>query len=390
MAVLAALVSTGPFATNAYMPALPDVRTAFEATLAQAQVTVSLPMLVFAFALVVCGPATDRFGRRPVLLAGVACFVIGSAIAFLANSLMALALGRAVQLIGGATGLIVSRAIVSDTYAGARATRVITALGLVSLVGHAMAPLITGYVVLHGGWRPIFAGLWALGMLLGFVAWRTLPESQVQREPATETSARTGGLKALLSPGFVGGTLEIALLYASFSAFTALAPHIMVHAYGGDAAQYGRYYVVVPLGFIIGGLLLLFRLKEAAAERVIGSGLIIVTVAPAIGVICALCGVLHPFALFVPMGFLCFGHALVVPNISVRSVARVAERAGTGWGVLTFTQHFGAAAAVQLTGGLRTNSPVPVLGLCVAAGLLAAFVRWFTRRVDPEVASARR
>jgi DHA1 family bicyclomycin/chloramphenicol resistance-like MFS transporter len=382
MAVLAALVSTGPFATNAYMPALPDVRTAFEATLAQAQVTVSFPMLVFAFALVVCGPATDRLGRRPVLLAGLGCFIVGSAIAFAATSLMLLAVGRAIQLIGGATGLIVSRAIVSDTYVGARATRVITALGLVSLVGHALAPLITGYVVLHSGWRPIFAGLWAVGVLLGVIAWRTLPESRPQIKAQDESSARSGGLKGLLSAPFIGGTLAIALLYACFSAFAALAPHIMVHAYGGDAAQYGRYYVVVPAGFIVGGLLLLLKLKESATDRVIAAGLVVVTLAPAIGVLLAMRGVLHPLALFLPMGCVCFGHALVVPNLSVKTVARVAERVGTGWGVLTFTQHFAAAAAVQLTGGLRTNSPVPILGLCFIAGALAAFLRWTTRPSD--------
>ncbi|GEM_PF-379603 len=378
MIALAALVSTGPFATNAYLPALPAARATFDASLAQAQFTVAFPMLVFAIALVVCGPASDRFGRRRVLLVGLACFIIGSAMAFAASSLTMLAFGRAVQLVGGAAGLIVTRAIVSDTYAGARAARVITALGMVSLLGHAIAPPLAGYVVLHGGWRPIFAGLCVLGALLALVVLRTLPDSRSIR-PGVGVDSRNGGLRALLSSRFVTGTLTVALLYASFSAFAALAPHIMLHAYGGDAAEYGRYYIIVPVGFIAGGLLLL-KLKHVAAEHAVATGFLVLTVAPVIGVGLALSGMAHPLTFFLPMAGVCFGHALVIPTVSVRAVAQVAERVGTAWGVLTFTQHFTAALVVQLTSGLQTSSPVPVLGICAVVGACMGVLHWMNSR----------
>jgi Arabinose efflux permease len=379
MALLAALVAIGPFATNAYLPALPAARAAFDATLAQAQATVSLPMLVFALALVVCGPASDRFGRKAVLLAGVACFVVGSAVAMAATSLRLLAAGRAIQLIGGAAGLIVTRAIISDRYSGARATRAITALGVVALVGHAIAPPLGGYVVVHAGWRPIFAGMCALGVLLGILVWAILPETAAPAvQPAQRQSRAGGALTALVSTKFVTGALEVAFLYGSFAAFAALAPHIMLHAYGGDSAEYGRYYTVVPVGFIVGGLLML-KLRHAVSERTVAIGFCIVTVAPIVALALAQFGLRHPWAFFLPIACVCFGHSLVLPNVSVRTVSQVPERAGTAWGVLTFTQHFTAALAVQVTSGLPTRSPVPLLAILTAVGACIGALHWLCR-----------
>lgn len=372
MVLLAALVSIGPFATNAYLPALPAVREAFGSTLVQAQFTVALPMLVFALALVVCGPASDRFGRKPVLLAGLGCFVTGSALALCAPSLTWLAIGRGIQLIGGAAGLIVTRAIVSDRYSGARAARAITALGMVSLVGHAIAPPLGGYIVLYAGWRPVFGLMCVLGVLLVVLTWRVVSVHRQPQSHAAEAAPPAAG-GGFLSAKFIAGTLEIAFLYASFSAFAALAPHVMLHAYGGDAAEYGRYYMMVPAGFIVGGLLML-KLKRGIPERAIAAGFVILIFAPAVGLALTMFEVASPLAFFLPMAGVCFGHSLVIPTVSVRTVSQVAERAGTGWGVLTFTQHFTAALAVQITSSLPTDSPAPVLAICVAIGASCALL----------------
>ena len=137
--LLAFIVTIGSVATNIYIPALPVVREYFGSTVAHAQATFSIALLTFAIGMLFWGPFADRYGRRRAILAGVGLMAAGSIVCLFAPSLAWLIVGRGVLAFGTATGIAVSRTIVSDLYPDSMA-RMLAQLAIFAVVSSASAP----------------------------------------------------------------------------------------------------------------------------------------------------------------------------------------------------------------------------------------------------------
>src|SRR5688572_30560952 len=185
LTLLAAISATGPVALNIYLPALPSVQQEFAASVPDVQWSLSLALIAYASGLLLCGPLSDRFGRRPVLLGGIAVFLFGVVMCLFAASLQWLVAGRCVQAIGTAAGLIVSRAIVADLYPREKMAGMIASLTMVMVIGPTVAPSIGGWLVVQFGWRSLFVFLLGVGVAILWATWRYLPETRgEQTHPA--------------------------------------------------------------------------------------------------------------------------------------------------------------------------------------------------------------
>lgn len=163
--LLAAICVAGPVALNIYLPALPEVQRAFGATVPEVQLSLTTGLLVFAAGLLIYGPLSDRFGRRPVVLSGLGIFLLGTLLCLTAPTLEWLIAGRAVQSLGMAAGLTVARAIVSDLYPRESMARMIAYLTMAMVIGPTISPSIGGVLVVQFGWRSVFIFLLAAGLL---------------------------------------------------------------------------------------------------------------------------------------------------------------------------------------------------------------------------------
>ena len=176
--LLAAIITLGSIATNMYIPALPAVRAYFDAGVAEVQATFAVALVTFAVGILVWGPISDRFGRRPTILAGIAIVAVGATIGLTAQSLGWLVVGRAVQAFGTSVGIAVSRAVVSDRYAPDRMARMLAQLGVVSVTANGLAPVVGGYLASGFGWRSIFAALLIAAAIVTIIVWRFFPETR--------------------------------------------------------------------------------------------------------------------------------------------------------------------------------------------------------------------
>lgn len=185
LSLLMAITAIGPGALNIVAPALPGMIERLGTDAATVQLTLSLYLLSLACAQLVLGPLSDRFGRRPVVLAGLALSVVASIGAIAASSIGALIVARIVQAAGASTGIVVGRAIVRDLYDRDRAAGVIGLVTSAMVIAPMVAPLIGGLLDTAFGWEAIFIFITAMSAAVLLWAVLMLPET---RHPSARKS----------------------------------------------------------------------------------------------------------------------------------------------------------------------------------------------------------
>ena len=377
--LLASISAAGPVTMNIYLPTLPRVQAHFGTTVAEMNTTVSLALVAFAIGILVHGPLSDRYGRRPVIIAGQFIFALGNLLCLLAPSLGVLLAGRIVQALGTSAGLVVARAMLGDVYGRERMARMLAYLTMVMVVGPTTAPLVGGFVTEAFGWHGVFALLLAANLLILAFTWRHLPET---RPPGARDRGSPGlardSLAMVRQPAFAGFALQAAVIYAVFLTFISIAPYVMV-TLGHSSTEYGSWYLLVAVGYFIGNWVVTRHATRLGLQRLIAMGVTIQLVSGLAGAALVLAGFWHPAAIFIPMGVLGFGQGLALPNINASAVSLAPRTPGAASSVLGFTQQLVGALAVQAMALFATDTPVPIYLFTVAV----AFIAWLSLFVLP-------
>ncbi len=382
-ALLAACAATGPLQLNVYLPSLPLVQADFAASVSAVQWTVSVAMVCFGIGLVLFGPLSDRYGRRPVLIAGLVLFTLSSVFATFAIGVWMLAAARALQSTGAAVVFITARAVVADLTPREALQRSVAQLTMIVLMGQMVAPLLGNVAMSFGGWRVIQAALVFAGLLLTVVVAVRLRET---RPAEAIEAAQPGGVAGLIAPtlalarrgGFVLQLLQIGLLYAAYPAFVAIAPHLMVAVFQRPPTEYGYYFALLPLGYFAGNAFVLRFGKRFSGPQLIRGGSLVACAAALLSIVLLAGLPWHPLALFLPAGLLLnFGLGLALPSAMARAIGQAWPNTASGWGLAGFSQQVLGACGVQLLGFFPAYTPYPVLLLCAAlASAPLVLERW--------------
>src|SRR5215468_12246592 len=176
-ALLTALVALGPISTDLYLPSLPSLARYFAVGVDDIQLTLSVFLVGLATAQLVYGPLSDRFGRRPVLLVGLAIYVVASIVCMLSPSVPVLVVARFVQAVGACVGPVLGRAIVRDVHGREGAARVLAYMSAAMALAPAIGPILGGFLEEWFGWRANFLALVCYGILGAAITWQILPET---------------------------------------------------------------------------------------------------------------------------------------------------------------------------------------------------------------------
>ena len=176
----------------------------------------------------------------------------GSVVCLFAPSLAWLIAGRGVLAFGTATGIAVSRTIVSDLYPDSMA-RMLAQLAIFAVVSSASAPVIGGFLTSWFGWRSVFAAQVVMAAAVAWLTWKHLPETRpaTKQPPAVREMARVAR-SLLVKPGYLSCVLQSSAAYSMFVVFISLAPYVMVTAMGRSATEYGLYYPLISFGYVAG------------------------------------------------------------------------------------------------------------------------------------------
>ena len=250
--LLPLLLAAQPMATDTYLPALPEIAK----DLGPASTSLTVFALAFGCAQLLCGPLADRFGRRPVLLGGLGCYVVAAVGAALADSMFSLSSWRAVQGMAMAAILVCARAAVRDLYPAHEGPRImargLTGLGMVALV----APVLGAYLVQGTSWRWVMLTMAVYAMVLWVVCWRYFAETRSAEAPVMQGGAR----KVFASAPFRAWTSIAATTYAGVFCFLLLSPMVYIDHLGLEPSMFG---------WVLAGSSLVYTVSTTACRRLL-------------------------------------------------------------------------------------------------------------------------
>jgi DHA1 family bicyclomycin/chloramphenicol resistance-like MFS transporter len=270
--LLVAMTGVAPISLYLLVPALPVLATTFGRDISIAQMTVSLYMVGIACSQIIMGPLSDRFGRRPVLLAGLGLMVAASAGCIFAETLPQLIAARFLQALGGATGMVVSRAIIRDLYSRERISAMISLVIAVMMIAQMLSPLTGGLLETAFGWRSIFYVITAASLAIAVAIALALPETR--RDRAEGSGGFRGDVGSLFtSRAFIGYVLCQVLASQIIFAFAGGGPYIVVTQMGRSSAEYGAWFATTGFAYLIGNLFCVRFAPRHSLEKLIWFGL---------------------------------------------------------------------------------------------------------------------
>jgi MFS transporter, DHA1 family, multidrug resistance protein len=376
LALLIAMAGVSSLSLNILVPALPGLAAKLAADPASVQLAISLYLLGLAAAQLVFGPLADRFGRRPVVLAGLALATAASTAAIFAASITGLVVARVAQSLGASTGQTIGRAIIRDLYDREHAASMIGLVTSVVVLMPMVAPLIGGVLDTLFGWEAIFA----FTAIVSFTvfAWAVLELPETRNAALAPDSPRhfRADVGALASnPRFFGYALCAGLGSAPFFSFLGGAPHVVVTILGRTSAEYGLWFFIPAIGFMAGNFAVSRLSARLGIDALIWWGIAFTIAGCLLNVLVyvALPG-WEMATIFLPQIVIGFGNGLLLPTSIAGAVSIRPQVAGTASGLTGFIQMSVGALAAQLGGHVvaQAASATPMLLLILFFGIALA------------------
>ncbi|WP_353326404.1 multidrug effflux MFS transporter [Chitiniphilus shinanonensis] len=394
MILLGILTAIGSVSIDMYLPAFPAIQHSLHSGSGQVQLTLTAFFVGMLSGQLLYGPLSDRFGRRPPLIGGLAIYIVGSIGCMLAQSIEALMFWRLIQALGACSGIVLARAIVRDRCDPREAARSFSTLMLIMGVSPILAPLLGGYILQVSDWRTIFGLniLFGAGCLIAVLT--VLRESH---QPHPDASLRLGPVFAsfatvLRDRDFSVHAIAGGLAQAGLYTYLAGSPFVLIELFHLSPSAYGWVFCVNSVGLIVASQINSALLKGSDIHTMLHYGMLGVVGGAAVLIVAGLSGMatlaLLLSGIFVFMTSLGF----VNPNAAAASLANHPERAGTASALMGTLQYGLATVATFAMGMVHDGTARPFAFAMAGCGLAAWLVLklFGLRREAPlEVAHAR-
>ncbi|MBV1864099.1 MAG: multidrug effflux MFS transporter [Rhodobacteraceae bacterium] len=370
---LVVIAATAALSLNIFLPSLPAITEYFDASYSVVQFLVSGYLLTTVIVQFLVGPMSDRFGRRPVLLVGLALFVLASILCATATSVYVLLPARVLQA-SVVAGFAVSRAAIRDMSSDGAAASKIGYVTMGMAIAPMTAPMVGGFLQEIYGWQ---SGFWVLAAAGGFtllLCWRDLGETN--RHKSSSFMVQVSSYPELLkSRRFWSYATCGGLGSACFFAMLGGAPFVGDKVYGLSPSQLGIYFMFTPTGYMIGNFFTGRFAERFGISRLMIAGATITSIGMSLSLLVIALGATHPLAFFAFTISIGLGNGLVIPNATAGMLnvhPRLAgTAAGLGGAMLTLC---GAIISAIVASLLTVERGVfPLLICIIISALLALF-----------------
>jgi len=381
--LLGALAGMTALAVDMSLPSLPTITASFNASPQSVQLTLSLFLVGYAGAQLFCGPLSDRFGRRRVLIGGLAIYTLAGYACAVSPGIETLVIARLIQGCGACVGPVLGRAVVRDHMTGPRAVQTLSYITLTMSIAPLVAPIIGGFLINHFGWQAIFVFLGSFGMLLLAATVLLFPESLKNPDPNALRLSRliSNGGAFFSNRRSLGCALVNAFVFAGLFSFLSGSSFVLIEVYGVPVGQFGFYFALSAVGLIIGAFINGRLAHRYSSEQVMRGGFALLLGAGGVVAGIAWSRIGGPVVLMLPIMGYVMALALILPNATAAAMEPLPHMAGLAASLMGAIQMGSGSLSGLAVAALYDGTPLP-MGGTIAAMAVGAFFSyyWLVRR----------
>lgn len=372
--LLVALTALGEVSTQLIIPGLGAIEHALQAPQGSALMALSAFVAAFGLGQLLFGPLSDRIGRRPVLIGGLALYVVATLAMLLVTDIQQFIAVRVLQGLGACAALVLARTVVRDVWkAEAGPALALTMIGMLYAI--VVAPIAGGLLIKLLGWRAPIALALVIGSLVLLLALLFFRESNHHLDPRAAHWRTLGGqyLDLLKGRQYRAYAVALACTYGAMFAVIAGSSAVFINLLGFSSLEYGLNFGLIVSMLIVGSTYTRRNIQRLGPQRIVAMGVTMVAVGGVAALAIYLVFGLSVVGLDIPIALVTLGGGLVLPGSVTGAVMPNAHRAGLAAGLMGFAQMFGATCSGLLLSQLRDGSAAPMI--IIQAGLaLSALV----------------
>lgn len=369
--VLTSLVT--PLSLDMYTPAIPHMTDYFSTDAGTVNLTLVGYFLFFAVGLLVFGPMSDRYGRKPVLLVGIATYTVASGLCALSADIWMLILFRIVQALGAGAVSAVSTAVVKDAFLAEKREAILSIVQVMFVVGPVLAPVIGALILQVADWRMTFwtlAGIGVFCTVLALLFDETLPEAKRYQGTVLGSIGQLGIVAK--NKGFSSFLFIVGLYNLPFMAYIAVGSYVYISFFGLSELQYSYYFAVAALLTAAGPIIWLKISKYVTARRFTS---ILLIVAVCSGVAMLFVGELSPTLFCVTFLAFALTEACVRPYSTNILLSQQEDDAGAASSLINFA-HTAIGCVGMVLAVLPWPNYVMGIGIIIVVVMVFAGICW--------------
>ncbi len=385
LVLITAMLMMQPLSTDLYLASLPSLVSVFQVPVATIQLTLSVFVIGFGIAQLIIGPFSDRFGRRPVLLTGLALYIAASILCGMADSIELLIAARFIQALGCCSAVIVARAIVRDAYPPENSARVIARASTWISIAPIIGPILGSYLQVSFGWRAAFAALAVFTAIVFAASVMRLPETNEHKNPhATDFSGLLNNYQIVLRTRlFWSFALPGAFSYASIFLFISGSSFVLINVLQVPTEWFGYCFGLGVSGYMTGTLICRRLLKTISSADALRIGTGCALLAGLFFLVATIAGLAHWSTMVVAMFLTMVAHGIIFPVTQSGAVSPFPKQAGTAAGLMGALFMLFAFVIGGLVGATHNGTLYPMAIIACTLGTLNFFS---VRVIRPQVA----
>ena len=378
--VLLAALST--LSLNLFLPSLANIAADFQTDYALVSLSIAGYLAVTAVLQLVIGPMSDRFGRRPVLLCGLSCFLVGSLGCWLASDIYSFLVFRALQA-GVISGWVLSMAMIRDTYSEGEAASLIGYVAMSMAIAPMLGPMVGGLLDEFFGWRASFALYSVMGLAVLLLCWLDLGETN--RSPSATFAVQFQAYPELLgSRRFWGFALCAVFSTGAFYVFLAGVPLVASRQFSISPGELGFYMGTITAGFAVGSFAAGRYSNRYPRTTMMITGRSVAVVGLTVGLVLFLTGYAHGLTLFIATIFVGVANGISMPSVNAGAISMRPGLAGSAAGLVGASTVGGGALLTTLTGYLLEDgdAAIRLLGIMLFCSMMALSAAIYVLIID--------
>ena len=371
--ILGALNTITPFSIDMYLPAFPRIAADFHTGIDQVALSVSTYFLGYAIGQILYGPLLDRFGRKPPLYTGLVIYIIATIGCFTTSTIEGLWIMRFIQAIGGCVASVAAMAMVRDFFPVKQSAAVTSLLVLILGASPLLAPTAGSFIITAWGWHTVFIVLAAITFIILLLAFFFLPEGHVADKTISlkPIPILKGFRTVLTTPRFYVFALAGTFSFSGLFVYVANSPAIFMNHFHLGEKIYGGVFALLSVGFIGGSQLNHILTKRFSNQQIFTTALL-VQVLLALVFLVGSANAWYGLASVIVLLFIllcCCG--ITYPNAAALCMAPFAKNAGTASALLGFIQ-IGIGGLISASVGILHMDAITAMALVMAATVLVA------------------